>query len=841
MKKFFEHLLLGAISMAFFIIPLSAQDNGKKEELKKNEIISEEKKSEPEKSKEETAADKIEDKDAGEKQAELKKKTSDYTLGEIVVRSKALASVEDAAVTTELSADSLKSRSEKTLDQALQTVPGVRVYQGKKGQMNFDMHGFQHNTVAILVDGLPFEEIYDGGGGDISRILVMNASKIVINRGTSSALYGQRGAFGAVNVVTKKPERLFFDGGVEFDQYGGYSVNVAGGGTYKNFYMLLSASTIKSNSYEISDQLGQRERVNWFNKLVPWYVYRYTFQNAGLNPLILPEYVTDRGTWNHTESTKYYVSGKAGYAITKNVEVGISTSYYQGSYNFNGFEPSAFSSYAENGRWSNPSARNMFQNRAWQWPKDYRVSVAPYVTLDFDDFNLRAMYYYTKQANVLYGWTNQAETAMFDRGKESEHDEQSHGFYIYPSYKFTSWNKLTAVIHYRFDEYDAYKKRVRVYAPTTGSGSNPNYDTPWFKTALMTAKYVTVGLEDEFKFKTNYGDVKFSLGISYDAQKLSRNQGSRYTPLNTAILNEDVTGWLNSRTRVQETSSIWGTGDSFDPVVAALYEPIKEMMKIRASFSRKVKFPTLHEYSDTADLVEQYFYTPATRVFVPLALKLAQIKPETAYNASGGYELTFLEKALTWRQDYFYSYYENKIVSIGDPNSNVGNKRWTNIEGSEVHGLESTIGSTIGTDKLKVLEMNLSLTHVLTSAKDRLGSHAVQGERVKEVPAHQLIMQCKLDFISGTSLNLWGNSMINQIVYVQQIVTPSNVQTLYSTRVYGRKKLHDPFMLSIKVSQRIVDHFDLWVMCKNITDDYNSDPFNPGPGRTFFFGGDAEF
>ena len=30
-------------------------------------------------------------------------------------------------------------------------------------------------------------------------------------------------------------------------------------------------------------------------------------------------------------------------------------------------------------------------------------------------------------------------------------------------------------------------------------------------------------------------------------------------------------------------------------------------------------------------------------------------------------------------------------------------------------------------------------------------------------------------------------------------------------------------------------------MCKNLLDDYNADPFNPGPGMTWYFGGSAEF
>ena len=219
-----------------------------------------------------------------------------------------------------------------------------------------------------------------------------------------------------------------------------------------------------------------------------------------------------------TESSKYYISGKAGYAVTKNIEFGVSVSYYQGAFNFNGFETNAYSSYNVGGTWSSPNSpgTSMFQNRAWQWPKDFRINVAPYLNMQFGDFDLRAIYYYTGQANTLYGWTNQAETAMFDRGKESIHQEQSNGFYLYPSYKFNSWNKLSAVIHYRFDEYDAYKRRIAAYASGT-----PTYQTSWFQTALMTAHYIDIAVEDEFKFKTNYSNVKFSLGLSYDAQELS--------------------------------------------------------------------------------------------------------------------------------------------------------------------------------------------------------------------------------------------------------------------------------------------------------------------------------
>lgn len=773
---------------------------------------------------------------AEEKKDVTAQKSDVYTIGEIVIREKAIANVEDAATTTELTPENMKARSAHTLDQALETVPGMLVKQGQKGQMNFDMRGFKHSTLAILVDGLPFEEVYDGGGGDISRILVMDASKVVVNRGTSSALYGSRGAFGSINVVTKKPERLNFKGGVEVDQYGGFTVNASGGAAYKNFFFWLSAAAIKNNGYEISDQLGKSKRMRWMNRFIPWYVYgltsgSYTPQSTIFTGVGM-EYILDEGRWNHTSSMKYYASGKAGYRVNDNIEFGLSASYYQGEMKFNGFELGSYSSYVLDGTWDDPQNRNMFQNRAWTWPKDYRVNVAPYLTLEFGDFYMKAMYYFTRQANVLEGWTNQAQSAMFDRGKMSEHNETSNGFYIYPSYKFAPWNKLSASIHYRIDQFLKYKKRLAPYASGTA-----NWYTPWFKTAEMSAKYVDVALEDEFKFNTPAGDLAFSLGVSYDAQKLSTNRGGRYN-ING---DEDVTGLLRSRMKPDETSLVWGTGDGFNPVFALVYEPVKDMLKIRGTLSQKIKFPTLHEFADSSDYIDEYFMSDPA--LLPLAIKLNQIKPETSYNANAGFELDLLDKTLNLRGDYFYAFYKNKIEAVSDPNTAVGNQtRYSNIKGREVHGAEASVGATIGTNLLKILDMKPSATYIFTHARDWYDAPVVKGAEVQETPAHQLILQLKLDFISGTGLNLWSNATFNQMMYVQEIPTSIlGAVSWYFPQVYTTKKIHDPFMFNIRVSQKIVEHFELWVMCKNILDDYNADPFNPGPGRTWYFGGDAEF
>ncbi len=799
---------------------------------------------------EEKKAEPVEEK--SEKPAEeTKKKIGVYTIGEVVVRDRALANVEDAATTTEISAEALKSRSEKTLDQALETVPGMMVKQGKKGQMNFDMRGFQHSTMAILVDGLPFEEIYDGGGGDISRILVMNASKIIVNRGTSSALYGSRGAFGSINVITKKPDRFYFNGSTEVDHFGGFSVNAAGGGAYKNFYFWLSATAIKNDGYEVSKKLTRQKRIEWMNRFMPWYVYgsvdpSYVFidpDDGFLNSTSI-QYVLDRGTWNHTESLKYYVSGKAGYEINRHFDFGISTSYYEGRMDFNGFELSSTSTYNVDGTWEDPDPGRMLDNRAWSWPKDYRLNVAPYLTTEFGDFYMRAIYYYTRQANVLEGWRNQQETSMFDMGRVSKHDETSHGMYLYPSYKFADWNKLNAMVHYRLDVFEKSKKRNSVFAG--GPPAAPKYDTAYFMTTQMSAHYVSVALEDEMKFNTKAGDIKASVGFSYDAQKLSRNFGARYNADDW----EDVTGVLRSLPKPNSTAAVWGTADSFNPVLALVYQPFKETLTLRSTFSQKTKFPSLHDYADTGDYVYESFLDSPE--LYPLIKKLNDIKPETSYNANLGVELEFFKKALGLRCDYFYAFYKNKIETVVDPNADFGSGRKINIRGREVHGIESTISSLVAQDLLKIMDIEASLSHVYTRAEDWWGSSrdlkywfsnaVVKGKKVEDVPAHQLIMQIAFNFMTGTSLRLWSTSSFNQIQYVQQLPTSIlGTPSLYIRRVYTTKRLHDPFRLNLRLSQKLFEHFELWVMGRNLTDDYNADPLNPGPGMTWLFGASAEF
>jgi hypothetical protein len=97
----------------------------------------------------------------------------------------------------------------------------------------------------------------------------------------------------------------------------------------------------------------------------------------------------------------------------------------------------------------------------------------------------------------------------------------------------------------------------------------------------------------------------------------------------------------------------------------------------------------------------------------------------------------------------------------------------------------------------------------------------------------------RLAFTSGTSVNIWGYAMFNQVMYAMYARPYSS--DAYSTYYFEAVDVHNPVMFNVRISQTVWGRFEVYVLCRNIFDDYNADPFNPGPGRMFYAGGNARF
>lgn len=742
----------------------------------------------------------------GDHGTEVDRDTSVFQIGEIIVRDRAIASIEDASTTTVITDKEIKKRSDKTLDESLQMVPGINVYQNQKGNMVFDMRGFEHAKVAILVDGIPFEEVFYSGGGDISRIPVMNASRIVINRGVSSALYGTRGTFGTINIITKRPEKLFAEVQGEYGQYGNYTLNIAQGAPLGDFYYLFSGSILKSNGYEVSRKLDRDERRMWFDKLVSYDVYGKTLGDITLASV--DNYINDTGMWNHTGFSRHYLDGKMGYNFSRDIEAGISASFYkQTDQDFNGFYPNANARFDdESGEWVIPSDPNaytsdgkssLFVNQAFNWPHDYRFSVSPYFRGDFGMLSVRGNIFYVKQENELLMWYDQDETILGFMGNRSYHEETSYGVNLYPSYRITSQHKLSLGLMCRREDFEKRKKA---------------YDNPGGKEIVVTemsAQYLSLAVEDEVRFTIGGGDIALTAGISYDAQDFRRFRDD-----------VDSDDELESAYRPDDDSTVWGTRDSFNPVLGVVYDPIKGFLRLRGSFSIKTEFPSLKVYSDIESAGDPF-----------------EVDPERSYNGNAGFELFLLNGRVSLRNDYFYTEFKDKIERLWDPSNPTTDYVFTNIDGMMMQGLENTVAARL--ERIAGMELSISFTYVYIYARNEDDSSVTMGKAVERTPEHQFIAQILCDFITDTSLVIWGQHMRNQVVYVMREAPPAGAGLTYSTGYYKTAKLHDPFFLNARLSQIIGKNFDVYIICKNILDDYRADPFNPGPGRMFYFGVDA--
>ena len=206
-----------------------------------------------------------------------------YTLGEVVVSARQDV-VETAGTVREVTAQDIQDKDARTLDQALELLPGVVIRTGADGVPRIDIHGFRSRHVMLLLDGVPLNSTYDGQF-DPAIIPTENIAKIKVSYGTSSVLYGQGALGGVINIITKKGEEgiqgtASGEIGEGSSRLGRFNV----GGAAKNADFFVSGSVAArddfplSNSFEATPLQGSGERNNSDNRR------NNLFGNIGYSP-----------------------------------------------------------------------------------------------------------------------------------------------------------------------------------------------------------------------------------------------------------------------------------------------------------------------------------------------------------------------------------------------------------------------------------------------------------------------------------------------------------------------------------------------------------------------------
>ena len=751
--------------------------------------------------------------------------------------------IEKAGTTTTVTAQDIDEKSSKLLKDTLTQVPGMQVETQRKGTRSFTMRGYSMSKVAMLVDGIPVIDSY-GGGTDIDNIGLLDVSDIIISRGTSSALYGTKGAVGSINIIKNPPKKPYLKFSAEADNLYNHILSFAHGMSIGNFYYMISGSYDKFDGYNISKKLDRKTREDWMLKLSRYDLYGFNLNNFySDDPAIRADsaaryYLTDTGKWDHVSHEKYKINGKVGYRFTENSEFGITSFYNKSEMQNSTYHTDMYSVFRynplEGGRmWLLPVsyATYTLRNSSSRWPDYDDYAVSPYFNYKGSFFELKLNAYFYEQNNKYVSYTDPKEgqvsgTVSSPSLTWSIWTNRTYGFNIYPSFKITENQKLSFAVSYyigsHLEEEQAYSSAsINIIGPPGG----PGFGMSKYKTRTIEAGYLTLAVEDEIRIGKN---TELSLGVSYDAQDFSNYKVKK----SGAGIRQMV-----DKSKPDDNSMIWGTQDSFNPVVGIVSQ-VTDTFKLRGSASQKISFPTLQAYANTgsAELAETVDDS-----------KYEKLKPEKSVNGNVGVEKSFFDNKFTIGCDYFYSMYYDRLVRYYQTKKD--DYIYRNMDFSYLQGTETTFNWDIW-DIANIADVSFGITHTYLRARNltkmRLSS-INKGRYFEKLPEQKFTVDLKVYFTKTyTSIFIFGYYEYNQIQYAMKYRPETNpaMITRFTTDCFEPVRLNDPLMIDAKISQKVFTGYgdlEVYLLCKNIFDDYLADPFNPGPGRTFYAGLKAEW
>lgn len=160
----------------------------------------------------------------------------------------------DSPAVTSLDAEQLRALDAKTVTQALSAATGVTLQRmGARNEGMVYVRGFDLRQVPLFIDGVPVYVPYDGYV-DLDRFVTDDLSEVRVTKGLTSVLIGPNALGGAINLVTKRPDRPFA---------GLFNVGYASGNTRMidgsagvmrpNWYVQGTGSWFEADNFPLSD------------------------------------------------------------------------------------------------------------------------------------------------------------------------------------------------------------------------------------------------------------------------------------------------------------------------------------------------------------------------------------------------------------------------------------------------------------------------------------------------------------------------------------------------------------------------------------------------------------
>ncbi|MCW0220861.1 MAG: TonB-dependent receptor [Prosthecobacter sp.] len=344
--------------------------------------------------------------------------TKPFSLGAIVVTADRQQPLVDALADT-ISVETMRNLERTDLAEALRLSPGVTMSQtGPRNETGVNVRGFDLRQVPVFIDGIPVYVPYDGYV-DLRRFTTADVAQIRVSKGFSSALYGANTLGGAINIVSRKPERP-----VEGDlltgwfQEGGYQAALNVGFRQGPWYAQLSGSFLDADSYPLSDDFTSNSRENGGSR-----------DNAY------------REDWRFSAKVGYTPNDTDEYALGYSLQRGE-----KGNPVYAGDDP-------------------LQSVRFWQWPRWDKQTVYLITQTEIaKDTYLKTRWYWDQFKNTLFAYDDaHYDSQKAGRSFQSFYDDWTVGGSLEIGTQLGANNTLKAAVHGKFDRHKEHNDGADFY------------------------------------------------------------------------------------------------------------------------------------------------------------------------------------------------------------------------------------------------------------------------------------------------------------------------------------------------------------------------------------------
>lgn len=480
-----------------------------------------------------------------------------FTLGEIEVKDR--SEVSKNVTIEKIYEEDMRDFNRNNVAQAVNLLPGVTLTRNSRNEQMVYVRGFDMRRVPIFLDGIPIYVPYDGYP-DLGRFTTFDMSQITLSKGFTSVLYGPNTEGGAINMISKRPEKAF-EGNISTGYATGdtFTSYINLGTNQKKWYLQGGGSYVSSDYFRLSDNFRETATENGGNRENSYYRDRKFNFKFGLTPAEGHEYAV-------SYINQHGVKGNPPYA-------GMDTTV---------------------------------PIRYWQWPYWDKESV--YFTSKTpigQDSYFKVRLYYDQYQNSLYSYDNDTYSTMKKGSSwQSDFSDSTNGGSIEAGTTLIPRNNIKAAFHYKEDYHKEHNQ------------PNPYQN---FKDEIMS-----VGLEDTLqivdKFYTIFGASYDTLRtVKAEDYNTTTKKFSDFETDNTSSFNPqigffyDLTGTARLHASVAKKTRLPTMKDKYSyKQGTALPNPglkpeesINYELGYQDTYFKKIALKTAVFYSDISDMVLQ--------------------------------------------------------------------------------------------------------------------------------------------------------------------------------------------------------------------------------------------